>query len=437
MRSMPQVPQSETIVTKLLELARLDSKYLEDLEKFRRQIAVMFTDIRGSTSYFEQHGDVAGLLLVHECNSMIRRVVEQRGGRIIKNIGDGSLSTFEDCAQGASAAVDIQHALADMNASRKPEEQPAIRIGIHYGTGIVKSNDVFGDVVNTASRVESTAMPGQIVASEEFHDQIKAAGFRCAELGRFSLKGKAGERLLFEISWRETPDSTVPPTAPFALSAAAPREAYRVQVISIDGAVGAEYALTSSLSIGRSQGDIRFPSDAAVAPLHARIFLDKGQVFVQDVSNGGESVFMRLSAAYTLRNGDVIIMGDQAFTFYENSALLSAGTMVGATFHEIARAADGVVAELCRLDASGNPAERFPLGNETVELGRTQGNYTFPQDRRMSRLHARVLQRGEDFVLEDAGSRNGTFVRVMGKAVLPVDSAILLGSHLLRLTRRA
>src|SRR5512142_424109 len=175
---MRQLPQSETIVTKLLELARLDPKYLEDLEKFRRTIAVMFTDIRGSTAYFEEHGDVAGLLLVHECNSMIRRAVERHGGRIVKNIGDGSLATFEDCAEAARAAIEIQSSLTEMNTLRKPEEQTAVRIGIHYGLGIVKSNDVFGDVVNTASRVETVAMPAQVVVSKEFHDKLDSTAFR-------------------------------------------------------------------------------------------------------------------------------------------------------------------------------------------------------------------------------------------------------------------
>ncbi len=50
----------------------------------------------------------------------------------------------------------------------------------------------------------------------------------------------------------------------------------------------------------------------------------------------------------------------------------------------------------------------------------------------MSRLHARILQRGEDFVLEDLGSRNGTFVKVRGKTPLPLGAAVLVGSELLR-----
>lgn len=429
--------QSNTLVTRLLELARRDPKYLEDLEKFRRAIVVMFTDIRGSTAYFEKHGDVAGLMLVHECNGMVRRMVQKHGGRVIKTIGDGTMSTFEDCAQSVAAAVQMQVAMADMNSQRTPEEQVAIRIGLHYGSGIVKSNDVFGDVVNMASRVESAATPGQVLVSQPLYERVSSFGFRIEELGRFALKGKTEEQLLYEVSWKgvTTQGTLVAPDSPAAEPKPAP--GYKLQVIKQDGTVGAEYLLKSALTIGRSEGDIRFPSDATMSALHARIMLEDGRVLVEDISQGGESVFVRLSAAYTLQDNDVVIMGNQAFRFSEDSMLMSAATVLGATLPDITNASEGAAAEFIRLDSTGGPAQRFPLRSETTEFGRTTGAYTFPADKLMSRIHARVLQRGEDFVLEDAGSRNGTFVKVRAKAPLSVGSAVLVGSRLLKLVERS
>lgn len=436
---MPISRQSNTVVTKLLELARRDPKYLEDLERLRRTVIVMFTDIRGSTAYFEKHGDVAGLMLVHECNGMIRRMVQMHGGRVIKTIGDGCMATFEDCAQSIAAAVQMQVSMADMNSQRSAEEQVAIRIGLHYGSGIVKSNDVFGDVVNMASRVESVATPGQVVISEQLREQIESLGFRIAELGRFSLKGKTHEQQLYEVLWKgATTHGTLVSPGVASAQEEKPAPMYRLQVIRQDGSVGAEYALKSALTIGRSQGDIRFPSDATMATLHARIVLEGTHVLVEDVSQGGESVFVRLSAAYTLQDCDVVIMGNQAFRFSEDAMLMSAATVLGATLPDITKAAeDAAAAEFIRLDGNGTPAQRFPLRNETTEFGRTTGAYTFPGDKLMSRVHARVLQRGEDFVLEDAGSRNGTFVKVRGKAPVAVDSAVLVGSRLLKLVARS
>jgi len=426
---------SNTAVTKLLELARLDPKYLEQLESLRRTLVVMFTDIHGSTAYFEKHGDAAGLLLVHGCNSTIRSTAEKHSGRVIKTIGDGSMVTFGDCAEAVAAAVEMQSKLIEMNARRPPEEEVAIRVGMHYGTGIVKSNDVFGDVVNTASRVESVALPGQIVISDQLHEQIKSLSFRTAELGRFALKGKTGEQLLFEVLWKDDDSKTrvAPSHTLLVPTDSVKHPVYKFQVLAKDGSVDAEYRLESVLTVGRSEGDIRFPQDPKVSPLHARIIMDEGLILIEDISQGGESVFLRLSAGYTLQDGDIIIMGNEAFRFREDRAAISAATMVGATVVDLNSVMSGAAAEFVRMDPAGKPAKHYPLLSETVQFGRTKGTYTFPDDKLMSRLHARVLQRGEDFVIEDAGSRNGTFVKVRGKAPVPVGSAVLVGSRLLKL----
>jgi pSer/pThr/pTyr-binding forkhead associated (FHA) protein len=281
------------------------------------------------------------------------------------------------------------------------------------------------------------ALPNQIVVSDPVYEQIKSIGFRIVELGRFALKGKTGEQLLFEVIWKE---SGAQATRPGMAAVAAPAPAqtgYKLQVVKRDGTVGAEYLLKSKLTIGRADGDIRFPSDPNMSALHARISLEEGRVFVEDISDGGESVFVRLSAAYTLEDGDIVIMGNQAFKFNENAALMSAATMLGATLPDISNAAGESVADLVQLDTSGNAVRHYPLSSEAVEFGRTKGTYTFAADKLMSRIHARVLQRGEDFVIEDAGSRNGTFVKVRGRVVVPVGSAVLVGSRLLRLVERS
>ena len=145
----------ETLVTKILELSREDPSVLQQLEKFRRAITVLFTDIKGSTAYFDRYGDIAGLAMVHECNDLLRLSIEHHGGRVIKTIGDAVMAAFDDCNESVRAAVAMQRRLREKNASRKKEDELQVRIGLHYGTGIVKSDDVFGDVVNVASRVES------------------------------------------------------------------------------------------------------------------------------------------------------------------------------------------------------------------------------------------------------------------------------------------
>jgi class 3 adenylate cyclase len=432
---MAEEPDARTVVTKLLELARVDAAYLKDLERLRQAVVVMFTDIQGSTAYFEKHGDAAGLLMVHSCNRTIRQIVEKHQGRVIKSIGDGMMATFTNPVFSVEGAIEIQKILAEVNEVRPEPERIGVRIGVHYGVGIVRTDDVFGDVVNMASRVESEAAPGQIVISDELYKQIDESRFTFRELGRFMLKGKTSEHTLFQVIWNpvETP-------APQKEASAAPEilkrsPLFRIQVVKHDGSLGPQHPVMPQLTIGRTQGDLRFSADASMAPLNARVFVQDGQLLVEDLSEGVEKVFVRLVGGHTLQTGDVIIMGQQVFRFREIAGAMSAVTQFGISIHELNNVLDKLdnpVAELAQIDADGNEAKRFPLSSKESQFGRTKGNYIFPEDKMMSRVHARILLRGEDFLLEDSGSRNGTFVNLRGKTPVADGSAILVGSQLFR-----
>jgi pSer/pThr/pTyr-binding forkhead associated (FHA) protein len=79
----------------------------------------------------------------------------------------------------------------------------------------------------------------------------------------------------------------------------------------------------------------------------------------------------------------------------------------------------------------GQPGEVYELKDETV-IGRTAGDISFPHDGYMSGRHARIIRRGEEFVLVDEGSRNGTFVRIKKESKLESGDMILIGKQLFR-----
>ena len=79
--------------------------------------------------------------------------------------------------------------------------------------------------------------------------------------------------------------------------------------------------------------------------------------------------------------------------------------------------------------------ERYAVTEEQVTWGRTKANYVFPDDMLMSRSHDKVYHRGEDFFLEDAGSRNGTFVKASERVPLALGTVLSLGGQLLRVVR--
>ena len=145
-------------VTQILSrpTGQMDRKAL--LESLRRNVCVLFTDLKGSTSYFERFGDAAGLMMVHRSTNMLSQPVERHSGRVIKTIGDSVMAVFEDPAEAIAAAIEMQEAITADNKEKEETRRVLVRIGINYGLGLVKSNDVFGDVVNVASRVESAAL---------------------------------------------------------------------------------------------------------------------------------------------------------------------------------------------------------------------------------------------------------------------------------------
>jgi class 3 adenylate cyclase len=422
--------QPNTLVTKILELSREDPNFLQRLERFRRAITVMFTDIKGSTAYFEHFGDIAGLAMVRECNNLLRHVVESHGGRVIQVIGDSVMAGFDNCDESIRAAIEMQHRLRKANARRKKEEEMLVRIGLHHGTGIVTSNDVFGDVVNVASRVESIAGPGQILISDSLQRQISVSGFDVVFFGRFQLKGKSEDRDLFEVRCCDARPE--PLSVAHAIASRAGTIAI-LQYLSHDGAVTAEYPFAlEDLTIGRREGDITFPEDPTICAVHARFSVKQGEPFVEDLSDRG-SIFIRLTATHMLQQGDIVAMGGRLFTFFMKPEIIAAATALGRTLSNVTQLLNEAAAQFVIVDAEGR--KEFPVQQAEVTFGRTKGTYTFNDDPLMSSSHARVYHRGEDFFLEDLRSRNGTFVKVCGSATVPFGAMILIGRQRFRIAR--
>ena len=426
--------QRNTLVTKILQLSRQDPRVLQELEKFRRLITVMFTDIKGSTEFFEKFGDIAGLAMVHECNDLQRSVVEQHGGRVIKTIGDSVMAAFDNCDDSIRAAIEIQRKLKAKNAARKEEDAMLVRIGLHHGMGIVKSDDIFGDVVNVASRVESIAQPLQIIISDSLQQQISSAPFEVVFWGRFRLKGKSGERDLFLVQWGEM--KSAPLKMAHTIVTHSGVTSAKVQRLTPEGTISAEYAVTTEgVTVSHVESDGKPADNSKVPVVRARFSLLDGQPMVEDVGGRGR-IFVRLVATYTLEEGDIVLMGTRLFKFVCKPEVAAAATVVGKTVLNVSELLHEPAAEFWAVTPDGTPRpEKYALREEEVTFGRTNATYTFQENGLMSRSHARIYQRGEDFFLEDLNSRNGTFIMVRGKAPVPFGAPVLVGGQAFRIVQ--
>lgn len=196
------MPEStDTSLSELLrEKARLDDK----LAQYQQLVTVLFVDIVGSTRFYEQHGDVAGLGMVQKFFDKLVPLIEQHEGVVVKTIGDAILARFPSALDGARCALNMQWALLEYNGGRAAMDQIHIRVALNAGFVLIKGTDVFGDVVNVCSRIESAAQPDDILMSPSVYDQIcqneEIAVRKRAEGVR--LKGKTETLDLYEVVWR-------------------------------------------------------------------------------------------------------------------------------------------------------------------------------------------------------------------------------------------
>src|SRR5215471_5390978 len=137
----------------------------DELRRHRTRQTVLFTDIVGSTTYFDRFGDTEGLLLLYQHDSLVKGTVEEYSGVVVKTIGDSVMAEFPDPMSAVLAAIAIQRLLVHHNQSLARSERLQIRIGIHTGYGFKRANDLFGDIVNVAARITKRSGPAQILVS--------------------------------------------------------------------------------------------------------------------------------------------------------------------------------------------------------------------------------------------------------------------------------
>jgi len=130
----------------------------------RQLAAIMFTDIVGYTALMGNDEQKAFELL--NKNRLLQKpIIEQYNGRWIKELGDGVLASFNTVSDAVNAAIKIQERC---NAAKDFQ----LRIGIHLGEVVFENDDVFGDGVNIASRIQAIAPPGRIYISESVHNNV-------------------------------------------------------------------------------------------------------------------------------------------------------------------------------------------------------------------------------------------------------------------------
>ncbi|EJL48378.1 family 3 adenylate cyclase [Rhizobium sp. CF122] len=150
------------------------------MNEMRRKLTTIFSaDVQDYTRLMgaDEEGTLAMLKWSRDAMS---RLIGAHGGRVINTWGDGLIAEFPSVVEAVRAAIDVQNELVGMNSARPAEGRMLYRIGINLGDVIAEGDDIYGDGVNIAARLQASAPAGGIVISNTVYDQVRnkvAVGF--------------------------------------------------------------------------------------------------------------------------------------------------------------------------------------------------------------------------------------------------------------------
>jgi len=170
------------------------------------KIAVLFTDVVGSTKYFKTYGDIKGREMLRKHHRIAISIVEDYGGSLIKEVGDSVMVYFPDALNALKAAIKMQHQFSMHNKNAESKNEIHIRVGIHYGKVIVEERDIYGDVVNVAAKLTNLADGDQIFVSHEVYELTKEASSGKFELVNFwNMKNVPTGLTIYRVVWENSP----------------------------------------------------------------------------------------------------------------------------------------------------------------------------------------------------------------------------------------
>ena len=163
------------------------------MSRSRRLVAIMFTDIQGYTALM-QRDEQKALQAREKHRRIFNSTTEKHRGNILQYYGDGTLSIFDSAIDAVNCAIEMQLGF---------REEPVIpvRIGIHTGDIVLSEEEIIGDSVNVASRVESLAVAGSVFISEKVYDELKnQQSIQTTRMKAFQLKNIETPVVVYAVS---------------------------------------------------------------------------------------------------------------------------------------------------------------------------------------------------------------------------------------------
>jgi adenylate cyclase len=160
-------------------------------------VVILFSDIEESTALNERMGDRAWVRLLDRHDKLVRRLVDQHSGHVIKSQGDGFMIAFAHPGEAVGCSIAVQRAFANQ-AKRLTPNAIRVRIGIHMGKSVRRGDDLFGRNVAMAARVAAQADGGEVLISEPVRDAV-GDDVTVGPPREVELKGFSGSHRLYPV----------------------------------------------------------------------------------------------------------------------------------------------------------------------------------------------------------------------------------------------
>ena len=190
----------------LTEILRLQNELSKTIQRrFRKNLAITFSDVVGSTAYFQRFGNEVGRRLLQRSIDLVTQVVGEAEGRIVDTAGDGVFCCFPGAEVAANAMIKLEWLISQDNAGFEHDHQLVIRVGLHWGPVLTDGEIVTGDAVNICARIASEARSGEICLSNAAFQELPANLRARTNLLRdpLDLKGIADPVTLYSLEWRD------------------------------------------------------------------------------------------------------------------------------------------------------------------------------------------------------------------------------------------
>ena len=196
------------------------------MSQTRRLAAILAADVAGYSRLMGADEEGTHERLKAHLQELVNPKIGEHRGRVVKNTGDGFLAEFASVVDAVRCAVEFQRGMAERNGSVQPDKRIHFRVGINLGDVIVEEQDIFGDGVNVAARLEALAEPGEIRVSRVVRDQVRdRLDYTFEDLGEQHVKNIARPVRVYVLRADALADPLAlsAPVAPPASQPVAPR----------------------------------------------------------------------------------------------------------------------------------------------------------------------------------------------------------------------